>query len=64
MNPESVAKRIVSLISDGRMNFPLIETVGYWIAHYVAGSEAEHKMTTFAHSVIENMEDVNKRIDI
>lgn len=61
MNSESIAQKIVGMIADGRMTYPLIECVGYWIAQYTAGSEAEHKLLTLAHSIIENIRDLHER---
>ena len=55
MRPSAIADKIVGWIADGRMTYPLIESVGYWIAQYSAGSEAESKLLTFAHSIIENI---------
>lgn len=61
MNPESIAQRIVGMIADGRMTYPIIECVGFWIAHYTAGSEAEHRLLTLAHSIIENLRDLHDK---
>ena len=57
---EKVANKIVGLIADGRMSIDLVQSVGYWIAQYSAGSEAEHKMLAFAHSVIDSIREANE----
>lgn len=61
LSPSTIADRIVGWIADGRMTYPLIESVGYWIAQYSAGSESEAKLLTFAHSIIENIKDIHDR---
>jgi len=59
--PAVIADRIVGMIADGRMTYPLIESVGYWIAQYSAGSEGEPKLLTFAHSIVQNIEEHHDR---
>lgn len=55
--PEAIANKIVGMIADGRMSYPLVEAVGYWIVQYsIANPDSKHKIMTFAHSIIENIE--------
>ena len=61
LKPSAIADRIVGWIADGRMTYPLVESVGYWIAQYSAGSEAESKILALAHSIIENIKDIHDR---
>lgn len=60
MNPETIAKRIVQMICDGRMNLPLVEVVGYWIAEYTAASQGEDKLLALAHSIITNLKEYHE----
>ena len=57
MNLEAIAKRIVAMICDGRMNLPLVEVVGYWIAEYTAASQGEDNLLALAHSIISNLKE-------
>ena len=43
------------------MSYDLIESVGYWIAQYSAGSELEPKMVTFAQSILDNVKDYHDK---
>ena len=43
------------------MSYDLIESVGYWIAQYSAGSESEPKMVTFAQSILDNVKDYHDK---
>lgn len=61
LRPSFIAQQIVGWIADGRMTYPLIEAVGYWIAQYSAGSEAQSKILTFANSIIENVRETHDR---
>lgn len=60
-NCSNVAVNIVSKIADARMSYDLIESVGYWIAQYSAGSELEPKMVTFAQSILDNVKDYHDK---
>ena len=60
MKAERIADKIVGMIADGRITYPLIEFVGFWIAHKTARTDAEYKLLTFAHSIIENIQSVHK----
>lgn len=60
MNPERIAYKIVGMIADGRLTYPLIEAVGYWIAQYSAGTgDGESKILTFAESIITNIREIH-----
>ena len=57
MNCEKIADKIVSLIADGRITYPMIEMIGYWVSVHVTDTEAESKILTFCHSVIQNVKE-------
>lgn len=57
MNPQTIARKIVAMVADGRLIDPLIESVGYWTAQYSAGSEVGNKILTLAHSIIDNIKE-------
>lgn len=57
MNCEKVADKIVSLIADGRITYPMIEMIGFWVSVFVVNTEAEYKILTFCHSIIQNVKE-------
>lgn len=59
MNPKSMAEKIVGMISDGRMTYPLIEALGFYVAMFICNTESESKVLAFCHSVIENVKERN-----
>lgn len=61
INCEKIADLIVGKIADGRVSYPLVENIGYWVAHKVFSTEAEYKLLTFAHSIIENLKELNEQ---
>ena len=60
---EKIAMKIVNMISDGRISIPMIQTIGYWIAQYSAGSEAEYKMLALSEAITQSMEEVKDQDD-
>jgi hypothetical protein len=57
MNCEKIADKIVSLIADGRITYPMIEMIGFWVSVFVVNTEAESKILTFCHSIIQNVKE-------
>ena len=53
IDAKRIADKIVGMVADGRVTYPIIEQIGYWVA-WSASNEARSKMVTLAHSIIAN----------
>lgn len=52
---DKIADKIIGLVCN--LPFTLIETVGYWVSVRVAGNGLEDKITTLAHSILDNVKE-------
>lgn len=61
INCERIASKIVGMVADGRVSYPLVENIGYWVAHKVIDTEAEYKLLAFADSIIHHLKEIHEQ---